>query len=39
MTAEHTKENLDSIHLIAFYMLPVIIISVGIITVVLYKTS
>lgn len=39
MTAEHTKENQYGIHLIAFYMLPMIIISVGIITVVLYKMS
>lgn len=34
--AQHTKENQYDIHLMAFYM---IIISVGIIAVVLYKMS
>lgn len=39
MAAEYTKENQYGSHLIAFYALSVIIISVEITTVVLYKTN
>lgn len=39
MTAQHTKENQDGINLIAFYMLPVDIISGRRITILLYKMN
>lgn len=39
MATEHTKENQYDINLIAVYMLPIIIITGGLITAVLYKTS
>lgn len=39
MTAEQAKENQDAVHLIAFYMLPMAIISGRVITFLLYEMN